>query len=60
MYTVYIIFSIIMVVSFLTGNIVILVEHKLEEKRKLTLEKGSLVDKEVLWEKRLLIQLNIF
>lgn len=48
MYTVYIIFSIIMIVSFLTGNIVIFVEHKLEEKRKLTLEKGSLVDKEVI------------
>ena len=48
MYTVYIIFSIVMIVSFLTGNIVIFVEHKLEEKRKLTLENGSIVDKEVI------------
>ena len=48
MYTFYIIFIIIMLVSFITGNIVLFVEHKLEEKRKLTIEKGSIVDKELL------------
>lgn len=47
MYTVYIIFATIIVLSFITGNIVTIVEHK--SKRKNTLfEKGIIVDKEIL------------
>ena len=47
MYTAYMIFAIILVVSFITGNIVLLVERKLYYK-KLTLENGKIVDREIL------------
>ena len=47
MYTVYLIFAIVLVVSFITGNIVMLVEHK-QKNKKLVLTRGSFVDEEVL------------
>ena len=47
MYTVYLIFAIVLVVSFITGNIVMLVEHK-QKNKKLVLTSGSFVDEEVL------------
>lgn len=47
MYTVYILFIVILVLSFLTGSIVLLAEHKFK-KKKLVLEKGILIDEEVL------------
>ena len=46
MYTVIIIFAVILVLSFITGNIVIYLEHK--SKGKLTLKKGSIIDGEIL------------
>ena len=47
MYTVYIIFTFVIVLSFITGNIVLYKEHKFSE-RKLVLQKDILVDEEVL------------
>ncbi len=47
MYTVYMIFIFILVVSFITGNIVLLKEHRLQE-RKLVLQKDVLIDEEIL------------
>ena len=47
MYTVFLIFAIVLVVSFITGNIVMLVEHK-QKNKKLVLTRGSFVDEEVL------------
>lgn len=45
MYTVYIVFAIILVLSFVTGNIVLIVDHKRNSKK----QTGSIVfDKEVL------------
>ncbi len=47
MYTVYMIFGIILVLSFITGNIVLFVEHKLKA-NKLVFKQGTLVDEELL------------
>ena len=47
MYTVYLIFAVVLVLSFVTGNIVMLVEHK-QKNKKLVLVRGSFVDEEVL------------
>ena len=47
MYVVYNIFVVVLLVSFITGNIVLIVEHKLK-KRKLVLQKGVIVDEEIL------------
>ena len=47
MYTVYMIFAIVIALSFITGNICLIAEHKLKGK-KLTLKQGTLVDEEVL------------
>ena len=45
MYTVYIIFAIILVLSFITGNIVLIVEHKRSEKKSKT---SIIYDEEIL------------
>ena len=47
MYTVYIVFAVILLASFITGNIVLLMEHKSKGK-KLILEKGIIIDEEIL------------
>ena len=47
MYTVYMIFAAIIVLSFITGNIVLLTEHKFK-KEKLVLQKNVIVDEEIL------------
>ena len=47
MYTVYLIFAVVLTLSFITGNIVMLVEHK-HKNKKLVFNSGSLVDEEVL------------
>jgi hypothetical protein len=47
MYTVYLIFAVVLTLSFITGNIVLLVEHKRKNK-KLIFTSGSLVDEELL------------
>ena len=47
MYTVYRVLIAVLVLSFVTGNIVLLVEHKLK-KRKLVLQKGTIIDEEIL------------
>ena len=47
MYTVYMIFAAVIGLSFITGNIVLLAERKLK-RRKLVLQKGIIVDEEVL------------
>ena len=47
MYTVYLIFAVVLILSFITGNIVLLVEHKRKNK-KLIFTSGSLVDEELL------------
>ena len=59
MYTVYNIFIVVIAVSFITGNIVLLVEHKLK-KRKLILQKGTIIDEEILWLRLYGNQLNMF
>jgi len=48
MYTVYMIFAFIIVLSFITGNIVLYTEHKFSKERKLVLNKDILIDEEVL------------
>lgn len=45
MYTAYIIFAIILVLSFITGNIVLLVEHRRNVKRS---KESVFFDKEVI------------
>ena len=47
MYTVYLIFAIILIVSFITGNIVLIAEHKLKRESKKK-KKGMIVDEEIL------------
>lgn len=47
MYTVYMIFAMILVLSFITGNVVLITEHKFK-KDKLILQKNILVDEEIL------------
>jgi len=47
MYTVYMIFIAVITLSFITGNIVLIAEHRLK-KRKLVLQKGTIVDEEIL------------
>ena len=47
MYTVYMIFIAVLSLSFITGNIVLIAEHRFK-KRKLVLQKGALVDEEIL------------
>ncbi len=47
MYTVYLIFAIVLILSFITGNIVMIVEHK-QKNKKLVFTSGSLVDEELL------------
>lgn len=47
MYTVYMIFAFIIVLSFITGNIVLYTEHKFKSER-LVLQKDILIDEEVL------------
>ncbi len=47
MYTVYMIFAIVIALSFVTGNIVLYTEHKFK-KETLVLKKDILVDEEVL------------
>lgn len=47
MYTVYMIFLIVLAVSFITGNIVMFVEHKFKGK-KLIVKQGTLYDEEIL------------
>lgn len=45
MYTVYIVFAIILALSFVTGNIVLVVEHKRDSKKR----KSSIIyDEEIL------------
>ena len=48
MYTVYLIFTLMLIVSFVTGNVVLLVEHKQKKSNVLTIEKGSIIDREIL------------
>ncbi len=45
MYTVYIIFAIILALSFITGNIVLVVEHKRDVKKSKT---NIIYDKEII------------
>lgn len=45
MYTVYIVFAVILAISFVTGNIVILVEHKRNIKRS---KQTIIFDKEII------------
>jgi len=47
MYTVYMIFISVLILSFITGNIVLFAEHKLKGK-KLVLQKGTIIDEEIL------------
>lgn len=47
MYTVYVIFFSVLFLSFITGNIISLTERKFK-KKKLVLEKGIIIDEEVL------------
>lgn len=47
MYTVYVIFIVVLVLSFLTGIIVLISERK-NKKKRLILDKGRLIDEEVL------------
>jgi len=47
MYTVYMIFIAVITLSFITGNIVLIAEHRFK-KRKLVLQKGTIVDEEIL------------
>ena len=47
MYTVYLIFTIILIISFITGNVVLIAEHKFKRDH-LVLKKGLIVDEEIL------------
>ena len=47
MYTVYVIFAFIVVLSFVTGNVILISEHKFK-KRDLVLQNNVLVDEEIL------------
>ncbi len=47
MYTVYMIFAFIVVLSFITGNIIFVSEHKFK-KSELVLQNNILVDEEIL------------
>lgn len=49
MYTVYTILAIVLVVSFITGSIVLYREHKLEKKEKPIVKSRIIVDEDVIW-----------
>ena len=49
MYTVYTILAIVLVVSFITGSIVLYREHKLEKKEKPIVKSPIIVDEEIIW-----------
>lgn len=48
MYTVYMILAFVIVVSFITGSIVLYREHKLEKKEKPIVKPTIIVDEEVI------------
>ena len=48
MYTVYVIFVVVLVLSFITGTFVLISEHK-NKKKRLILDKGKIIDEEILW-----------
>ena len=48
MYTVYIIFSSILVLSFITGNIIQISERKFKKQEKLAIQNNILYDEEIL------------
>ena len=48
MYTVYVIFVVILVLSFITGAFVLISEQK-KKKKRLILDKGKIIDEEILW-----------
>ena len=48
MYTVYVIFVVVLVLSFITGTFVLISEQK-KKKKRLVLEKGKIIDEEILW-----------
>ncbi len=47
MYIVYVIFAVVLILSFITGIIVLISESK-NKKKKLILDNGKIVDREVL------------
>lgn len=47
MYTVYVIFVVILVLSFITGAFVLISEQK-KKKKRLILDKGKIIDEEIL------------
>ena len=49
MYTVYTILAIVLVVSFITGSIVLYREHKLEKKEKPIVKSRIIVDEDIIW-----------
>jgi len=48
MYTVYTILAIVLVVSFITGSIVLYREHKLEKKEKPIVKSRIIVDEDII------------
>lgn len=47
MYTVYFVFTFIIFISFITGNILSITEHK-QKNNRLILEEGKIIDEEIL------------
>lgn len=47
MYTVYVIFAVVLILSFITGTIVLISERKKDNKR-LILKNGKIIDEEIL------------
>lgn len=47
MYTAYMILAIVLVVSFFTGNVVLIAEHK-QKNKKLSFKQGIIIDEDVL------------
>ena len=48
MYTAYLILGIVLVASFITGNIVMLVERNKSKEKKLIVKKDTIIDEEIL------------